>query len=120
MPPEAIVQQLATVRMQLDRACERFTSPSPDALEASSGELESAVRSLAECQPQLGAHAGNASALEEAWRVRRSLLHARKLLHGAATFHGNWMRIRGAMVGGYTSQGEPGSLLHAGRISLQA
>jgi hypothetical protein len=120
MQAEVILQHLATVRGQLDRVCERLTSPTPEALDGCSGELESAVRQLAEWQPHLGAQAGNPAALEEAWRVRQSFLRARSLMRGAATFHGNWMRIRGSMSAGYTAQGEPGPLGHASRVCLQA
>ena len=120
MQAEAIQEHLATVRIQLDRVCERLTSPTPDALDGCCGQLESAVRQLAEYQPHLGAHAGNPAALEEAWRVRRSFLRARSLLRGAATFHGNWMRIRGTMSAGYTAQGEPRPIGHTSRIYLQA
>jgi hypothetical protein len=120
MQAEAIQEHLATVRRQLDQVCERLVSPTPDALDGCCGQLESAVRQLAEWQPHLGAQAGNPAALEEAWQVRRSFLCARSLLRGAATFHGNWMQIRGAMSAGYTSQGEARLIGHTSRICLQA
>ena len=120
MEPSAIVDRLAKVRRDLDRACERLTAPTAEAIEACSGELESAARQLIECQPDLGTQAGNPAALEEAWRVRRSFLRTRKLMQGAAMFHGNWIRLRGAMSGGYTQSGEPAPVLHGSRICLQA
>ena len=120
MPPAAIVEQLAAVRVTLDQACERLTSPSAEALDRCSGDLESAARQLSEWQPLLGAQTGNAAALEEAWRVRNSYLRARRLIQGAAAFHANWMRLRGAMSGGYTPTGEPVPALQGSRICLQA
>ena len=78
------------------------------------------MRQLAACQPQLVAQRGNAAALEEAWQVRRSFLRARKLMQSASVFHENWIRLRGAMSGGYTASGEPGTVTHASRICLQA
>jgi uncharacterized membrane protein YccC len=120
MEPAAIVDRLARVREDLDRACQRLTAPTAEVIEVCSGELESAARQLIEFQPELGAESGNAAALEEAWRVRRSFLRARKLIQGAAMFHGNWMRLRGTISGGYTPSGEPAPVLHGSRICLQA
>jgi hypothetical protein len=120
MPYDSIAQHLAQVRTQLDRTCERLTSPTPDTLDACGLDLESAMRQLAACQPQFSAHAGDAEALEEAWHVRRSFLRARKLMESAATFHETWARVRGAMVGGYTPTGDPGPVTHQSRICLQA
>ena len=56
----------------------------------------------------------------EAWRVRRSFTRAAKLLEGAASFHGQWMAIRGTLTGGYTNRGEPAPVRHAGRICIEA
>ena len=115
-----MLEQFAGVRTQLDRACERLLTPSPEALDQCSVELESAVRQLADWQPRLAALAGNAVALEEAWEVRRCFERARRLLHGAESFHSNWMRVRGSMSSGYTPTGEPGPGLQGSRIFLQA
>jgi hypothetical protein len=52
--------------------------------------------------------------------VRRSFLHAGKLLENAAQFHQSWIGIRGAMTGGYTSRGEPAPVRHCGRVFLEA
>src|ERR1700720_4144258 len=103
MPTGTMAEHLAQVRSQLDRTCERLISPSPESLDACSEDLESAVRQLAAWQPQLSAQAGDPMALEEAWHVRRSFVRARKLMQTAAAFHDNWVRLRGAMSGGYTA-----------------
>jgi hypothetical protein len=120
MPFDSIAQHLAQVRAQLDRTCERLTRPSPEALDECSYDLQSAMRQLAACQPQLSQYAGNAEALEEAWHVRRSFLRARTLMESAASYHDNWTRLRGAMSGGYTPTGDPGPVYHQSRICLQA
>jgi hypothetical protein len=117
---DSIAERLAQVRSQLDRTCDRLTSPTPEALDRCSLDLESAIRELAARQPQLSAHAGDADALAEAWHVRRSFLRARKLMESATTFHENWLRMRGAMSGGYTPSGDPGPVLHQSRICFQA
>jgi hypothetical protein len=120
MPAGAIIEDLAEVRMKLDRACERLTVASAESLDDSSEDLDSAVRQLADCQARLMTQAGNPAALEEAWRVRRTFVRARMLLHKAAAFHGNWTRVRGAMSGGYTRTGEPEAVRHTGRVFLRA
>ena len=120
MGSELIVDRLAQVRTHLERTCEKLTTPSPEVVDECSGHLESAVRQLAECQPMLAHNAGDPAALEEAWRVRRSYQRARSLIHAAATFHGNWMSLRGSMSNGYTRAGEPAQILHGSRICLQA
>src|SRR5262245_1791211 len=120
MPPVSIVEHLSLVRGTLDRACERLTSPSAEALDECSVHLESAARQLVEWQPRLAAEKGNPEAVEAAWQVRRSLVRTRKLMDFAAGFHENWMRVRGTMSAGYTATGDPGLVIHAGRICLQA
>ena len=120
MHAASIMEHLARVRSQLDQAGERLTSPSTDALDSCTEDLASAVRQLAQWQPLLVAEAGNPAALEEAWRVRRSFQRVRALLHGAAGFHANWMRIRGTMSAGYTASGEPGPVRYGSRVCLQA
>ena len=120
MPGEPIVEDLAGVRAQLDGACDRLVMASANTLDACAEDLGYAVRQLADWQPRLRAHAGNAAALEEAWRVRRTFLRAQSLLQSAADFHNNWTRVRGAMSGGYTPTGEPVPVRHTGRVFLQA
>jgi hypothetical protein len=41
-------------------------------------------------------------------------------LQNAAAFHEGWMRIRGAISGGYTRSGEPNPILFASRVCLEA
>ncbi len=119
MPTAALVEQLLSARQQLDFACDLLARPSPEALDCCSSVLEAAGRHLAECQPTLSQQAGNAVALEEAWRLRHSFVRTTRLLQGAADFHLNWLQVRGAMTGGYTGNGESAPLVHGPRISLQ-
>lgn len=118
MPTAAPVEQLMSARRQLDFACDLLVKPSPQALDSCSSLLEETGRQLAACQPTFSEQVGNAAALEEAWRLRRSYLRTARLLRGAADFHLNWQRLRGAMTGGYTANGESAPLLHGNRISL--
>ena len=120
MASESIAEHLARVRVELDRACERLTTPSPVVLDECSRDFESAMRQLAACQPRMSAHAGDAEALAEAWQVRRSFQRAQKLMESASAFHENWTRLRGSISGGYTACGEAPPVVHQGRICLQA
>jgi hypothetical protein len=118
MPSAPLVEQLMSARQQLDFACGLLVKPSPEALDCCCSVLEAAGRRLAECQPAFSQQAGNATALEEAWRLRRSFVRTARLFRGAADFHFNWLQLRGAMTGGYTGNGESAPLMHGNRISL--
>ena len=120
MPGAAIAPQLQTTRSQLDCVCALLAAPSPEALDRCSALLEDACRRLADFEPRLRQNSGDPTALEEARRLRASALRAGRLLEGAGSFHNNWMRLRGAITGGYTGQGEPSQINHASRISLRA
>jgi hypothetical protein len=118
MRTAALVEQLMSARQQLDRACDLLTKPSPEALDSCSSVLEAAGRQLAEWQPSFSHQAGDAAALEEARRLRRSIVRTARLLQGAGDFHLNWLQLRGAMTGGYTETGESAPLMYGNRISL--
>ena len=119
MGAAALVEQLMSARQQLDCACDLLTKPSPEALDRCSSVLEAARRQLAEWQPTFSQQAGNAAALEEAWQLRRSFVRTSRLLQGAGDFHLNWLRLRGAITGGYTKTGESAPIMHGNRISLR-
>ena len=114
-----MVDQLIATRLQLDRACDLLTKPSPDAMDTCTAVLQAAVTQLGDWRTDWTLQAGNPAALEEAWRLRRSFTRAGRLLRHAAEFHTNWTRIRGAMTGGYTAGGEPAPVVHGSRICLQ-
>jgi len=120
MHSAAISEQLQTTRSHLDEVCAMLTAPTPEALDQCSVLLEAAGRQLTDWQPRLRQNSGDAPALEEARRLRTSLLRAGRLLEGASSFHNNWIRLRGAMSGGYTDRGEPSLVNHGSRISLRA
>ena len=119
MPGATVVEQLAAARLDLDRAGELLLSPSPEALDRCSSVLEATGRRLTEWRPRLVERTGDPEALAEAWRLRRSFRRTERLLQGAGDFHCNWISLRGAMTGGYTSDGDPAPVLHGHRISLQ-
>ena len=119
MHTAALVEQLMSARQRLDLASDLLSRPSPEGLDCCSTLLEATGRQLEECRPALSRQAGDAAALEEAWRLRRSYVRTARLLRGAADFHLNWMKMRGAITGGYTNGGESAPLRHGNRISLQ-
>ncbi len=119
MGTAALVERLMAARQQLDFAGSLLARPSPEALESCSSVLEAAGRQLAEWQPTFSRQAGNAAALEEAWQLRRSFVRMSRLLKGAGNFHLNWLRLRGAMTGGYTKTGESAPIMHGNRVSLK-
>ena len=114
----ALVEQLKAARQQLDFASKLLAKPSPEALDSCSSVLEAAGRQLTEWQPAFSQQAGDAAALEEAWRLRRSFVRTSLLLQGVGDFHRNWIQLRGAITGGYTETGESAPVMHASRISL--
>jgi hypothetical protein len=116
----AVVDRLADTRAELDGVSEQLLTPTPDAVDRCSALLQSASRRLADFRAEGITAQGDAGALEEAWKVRRSFLRAAKLLENAGRFHDNWAAIRGAMTGGYTSRGEPAPVRHPGRLCLEA
>jgi hypothetical protein len=116
----AVIEQLAATRVQLEGACDLLVVPTAGALDRSAEMLASAGRKMSELAPGLAAARGDAQAMEEAWKVRRTLQRAGKLLDNAARFHENWTAIRGAMTGGYTPSGEPAPVRHPGRVFLVA
>jgi hypothetical protein len=118
MGTAALVEQLMSVRQQLDFATGLLVKPSPDALDSCASVLEAAGRQLEEWQPTFSQHVGDAAALEEAWRLRRSFVRTSRLLQGASDFHLNRLQLRGAMTGGYTETGESAAILYGHRISL--
>ncbi|MDE3167399.1 MAG: hypothetical protein KGN36_16470 [Acidobacteriota bacterium] len=119
-PTAAVIGQLASARLQLESACDLLLSPSAATLDRCAALMASAGETMAGLSPALARARGDASALEEAWRLRRTFQRASSLLGHAALFHQNWTAIRGAMTGGYTPDGEPAPVRHPGRLSLVA
>ena len=119
MDATALVEQLVSARQQLDFAGTLLTKPSPDALDQCSTILEDAGRQLTQWAPEFSLRGEDAEALAEAWNLRRSYQRSSRLLQGAADFHMNWVKARGAMTGGYTGTGESAPLLHGSRICVE-
>ncbi|MBS1858040.1 MAG: hypothetical protein JST11_21905 [Acidobacteria bacterium] len=119
-PAAAVIEQLTATRAQLESACELLLAPSAGALDGCAELLAAAGRKMSDLSPGLALARGDALALEEAWKVRRSFERAGRLLESAARFHTAWTGIRGAMTGGYTPSGEPAEVRHPGRVSLVA
>ena len=116
--------QLLEARLEMDGAIRLLESPSPDSLDRCARILEKAGQRIAVFQPQLREQDRTSMlpvshALEEARRLRSSVLRAGRLLEGAAGFHFNWGRMRDTLCAGYTSQGGPAPAPPRNRISVQ-
>ena len=119
MSSAALVQQLMSVRQQLDFASGLLAKPSPEAWTPAATVLETAGTSTTGVAARFSQQAGDAAALEEAWLLRRSFVRTARLLQGAGEFHRNWSQLRGAMTGGYRETGEAAPVLYGHRISVQ-
>jgi len=110
----ALEPVLRTTRIEVRKACELLVSPSPEALDACAGVLESAVATLS------GGHdiAAGPEALDEAFRLRTAIRTAARLLQGAADYHSRWLQVLGTLTAGYTARGEPAPIARQQRISL--
>ncbi len=80
--------------------------------------LEAAAAGLSDGASWLSLARGDPEALAEAWRLRRAVRRAGRLLDNAADYHQQWSRRLGAMTDGYQPGGEPADLARAGRISV--
>jgi len=113
MAAPEVHERIRAVRLSVDRTIDLLLSPSPAALDRCSEILETAGRQLAEFQPLLEQSRGTAAAfekasrLEEARKLRWSVVRANRLLDGAAKFHDGWCRLRDSLTAGYTDRGAP-------------
>lgn len=113
MDAPEVHEQIRAVRLSVDRTIDLLLSPSPAALDRCSQILETAGRQLAKFQPLLGQKRGTRAAdeeakgLEEAKKLRWSVIRASRLLDGAAKFHDGWRRLRDTLTAGYTERGAP-------------
>ena len=117
MATAVLKEQLQATCGEVDRACELLTSPSAESLDRCSQILEMAGRRLAESEARWGG--GDVAVMEGAQRLWTSVRRAARLLDGAARFHLNWSRLRGAMTGGYTERGDPAPVSRGSRISIR-
>jgi hypothetical protein len=113
------LEELRHIAGQAGAACDLLEAPSPDALDGCSTALEAAVDRLASLQSRGAEFAGNAEALAEAWRLRRTARRAAALLEKAAAYHRDWHALVGVMTAGYGPGGQAAESPRAGRVCLQ-
>jgi hypothetical protein len=111
-------EQLRTCSAGLDHACDRLAEPSPESLGLCSTILESAIEHLSALQPTL--NHGDAEALAEAWRLRRTVRRAGLLLTSAADYHRRWQERLGIQTAGYGPDGRAGNSAVSGRLCVRA
>ncbi|MCC6858101.1 MAG: hypothetical protein IT158_06060 [Bryobacterales bacterium] len=109
------------VRGGIQRVVELLGSPTPEAVEQCASHLETAVELVAELQARLhGPGLESPAALRaELAELRADLSRADRLLAQAFEFRTGWNRVLRAMLGGYSSQGEPAVLPVSGRWAVK-
>jgi hypothetical protein len=110
-------QGLAEARLQVERACDLLTHPSPEHLDRGTELLQAAAGRLARIVDM--AIKGGPEMLAEARHIRVLVLRAAALLEKAAVYHRKWMQMAGVMSSGYRPGGEPGEVMQAGRLCVR-
>jgi hypothetical protein len=114
---EEVVERLAALGLELNRAADLLISPTPEALDQTAALLRAATLELALVRGGLSPGAG-LPAKEAARGLRAAAHRASRLLEAAASFFGNWNRHLGAITGGYIPGGEPAAVVRRGHVSL--
>ncbi len=112
-PEEHITQAVSAV----GEALRLLARPDEDALARSNEALNGARACLG-----LAAGSGPASragALDQLYRLRRSLTTARALVEHGEAFWEGWARLRSALTAGYTPAGAPAVAPPGGRLSVE-
>jgi hypothetical protein len=116
---------LRRARLALIEAGDLLRSPRPARLERCEAALGLAVRELTACKAALGDGGNRPDALAcpetlaEARGLKTALERASRLLDSAADHHRRWSRVLGALVGGYTAQGEAAAVTPPSRTILR-
>jgi hypothetical protein len=111
---------LRAAQEELRRACALLSTPSPDAMSACGRALQTAASELQSWLPEADQARGDPGTAIAVLDLRRSVVHAQRLLQAAAEYHSNWLQRMCLMASGYTSDGRAGALEPAGRVSLRA
>ena len=114
-PP--LSERLTAARAEVDRAGHLLLAPTPEQLDQSTRVLAAAVAAITACRDAARRSPTSIpSVAEEARRLQRSILHARRLLDAAAAFHADWVQFLGALCAGYTDRGEAAAIERGSRL----
>ena len=120
-----MLSRVEKARRHISEECEALKSPSPDEVTNAIPNLEEAVDCLFQLEKyivgkDLGVAApASASLLAELAGLKGDLKLAQQMtLHGAALNHGLLRRLA-AVLGGYTSGGEPVEIKASGDVSIR-
>jgi hypothetical protein len=121
MKQQDTARNLASARAAVHDASRLVTHPTPEALDQSAALLEQARQRLqaitvAPISPDPEERLQAGASLEG---LNRSLERLRGVLDQAASYWAGWIRLKNAMAGGYTGQGEPAQALKTSRLSLE-
>ena len=109
------VEQLTSLRVELDRATSLLVSPTHAALDEAAKLLEAATSQLHLVRQDLGS-AVEPAARDAARGLQSAVRRTGRVLNAAANFFENWTRSVGAITGGYLPGGEPAPVLRKGRL----
>jgi hypothetical protein len=101
-------------------ACIALTEGASAALDGCAGVLQTAVERLAALRLRLAESSARAEALEEAWRLRRSIRRAGALLENASAYHRGWSAVLAVKAAGYGPGGVPGDVVPSRRVWVEA
>src|SRR5690348_1312935 len=113
-------EHLRSCNANVELAYAALLKPSPEALEGAVPVLRGAVRSLEALCPVLHDSRGDAEALTEAWRLRRTVRRTNTLLANASAYHEGWNDLLAVKTVGYGPRGEPGEPPREGRVCVRA
>jgi hypothetical protein len=110
---------LRRVRGELEEICEMLLGPSPEVLNACQSLMATVAAEMESTRPDWRRASGDTQAAEEARRVRRTWIRARRLLENAARFHAGWRDRRAAMSSEYRADGSLPELRCPARIFVE-
>lgn len=114
-------ERLAAARTAVERASQLLLSPTPEQMDGSARQLETAISEITEFRncgtlTEPGSVALRQEAMGQARLLKRSIFRAARLLESAALYHAHWLRCLGALSAGYTPRGQPAAVEHHVRL----
>ena len=119
--PATTKEGLTQARTRVKEAYDLLLRPTPEALDGCAVRLKEAATIVSSARLGLaGSPEQTKAALVEAYQLKEAIRRARLLLDTALEFHLNWSRRVRAIMGGYTSEGEPAPANLASRLVVKA
>jgi hypothetical protein len=113
-----VLAALVASRTAVEEAAELLIYARPTTLERCAVVLERSCVTLASSRDSWRGARGDPALVAEARRLHAAVRHAGRLLRNARDYYARWNLILGAMMGGYTSRGDPAAVVRPSRVSL--